>query len=144
MNVSDAIDRSTQRRDNYLDFLKEWLSIASISTDPAYAAEMRSAAEWAASYMRGIEFRDVELFGPESHPAVYGELASIRGPVAVVPVERVETPVGHEQVLVAVVVVVREIGRVAPGAKRDAGLLGDSTKSRNSSLNRISRLIGTY
>ena len=74
-----------------LDRLVSWLRIASISTDPAYAPEVRKAAQWCADQLRELGFR-VELretgdVGPSGkgsgHPVVLATIDAkpgYRGP----------------------------------------------------------------
>ncbi|SHK72587.1 dipeptidase [Rhodothermus profundi] len=57
----------------FVEELKELLRIPSISTDPAYAAEVRRAAEWLAAHFQALGFPKVEVFETEGHPIVYAE-----------------------------------------------------------------------
>ena len=59
-NETDAIAR-----------LKEWLTIPSVSTDPAYADDVRRAGQWAADHLRASGF-DVQLH-ETGDPAGEGE-----------------------------------------------------------------------
>ena len=56
-----------------LDDLVAFASIPSVSTDPAYAAEIRRAAEWVAARMRQAGLRTVALHETGGHPVVTGE-----------------------------------------------------------------------
>jgi acetylornithine deacetylase/succinyl-diaminopimelate desuccinylase-like protein len=73
-NLQNAIDHFDRHKNDYLETLQEWLRIPSISTEPDRATDMHQAAEWAATYLRNLGFLGVELVGPESHPAVIGEM----------------------------------------------------------------------
>lgn len=53
--------------------LDDLLRIPSISTDPAFAEEVKRAAEWLASDMRRIGLENVEVIPTIGHPLVYGE-----------------------------------------------------------------------
>jgi acetylornithine deacetylase/succinyl-diaminopimelate desuccinylase-like protein len=69
LGIADAsIDASVGR-------LFEWLRIPSISTDPAFAADCRRAAEWAAETLRGIGF-DASVRRTIGHPMVVGHWRS--------------------------------------------------------------------
>jgi len=57
------------------------LRIPSISTDPAYAAECRAAAEWLAADLRGIGF-DAGVRPTEGHPIVVAHDRAAAGPSA--------------------------------------------------------------
>lgn len=68
----------------FTDGLQEWLRIPSISTDPAWAGEVRRAANWLADRMRGLGLR-VETVQTGRHPIVVGETAPVPGaPVVLV------------------------------------------------------------
>jgi acetylornithine deacetylase/succinyl-diaminopimelate desuccinylase-like protein len=63
---------SEQQR--YLEELKEFLRIPSISTDPEHAGDIRRAAEFVAAQLRSAGLRKVGLIEKENrHPLVYGE-----------------------------------------------------------------------
>ncbi len=53
--------------------LDDLLRIPSISTDPAFAQEVKRAAEWIASDMRRVGLEKVEVIPTIGHPIVYGE-----------------------------------------------------------------------
>jgi acetylornithine deacetylase/succinyl-diaminopimelate desuccinylase-like protein len=53
--------------------LHELLRIPSLSGDPAYAAEVRLAAEWLATHLRELGVDNVQVMPTGGHPVVYGE-----------------------------------------------------------------------
>jgi acetylornithine deacetylase/succinyl-diaminopimelate desuccinylase-like protein len=57
----------------FLEELKDWLRIPSISTLPEHADDVRRAAEFAAEQLRQLGFDQVQLLATEGHPLVYGE-----------------------------------------------------------------------
>lgn len=59
--------------ERFLEELKEWLRIPSISTLPEHAGDVRRAAEYAAEQLRHIGFEQVKLIDTQGHPLVYGE-----------------------------------------------------------------------
>src|SRR5690606_18290177 len=61
-SIDEALDASLQR-------LFELLRFPSISTDPAYAADCRRAAEWLAEDLRSIGFR-ADVRDTPGHPMV--------------------------------------------------------------------------
>ncbi|HYK84021.1 MAG TPA: dipeptidase [Ktedonobacteraceae bacterium] len=63
----------------FLEDLKEWLRIPSISTLPEYAGDIRRAAEYAANQLRRMGFERVELIATQGHPLVYGEWMQASG-----------------------------------------------------------------
>jgi acetylornithine deacetylase/succinyl-diaminopimelate desuccinylase-like protein len=65
--------------DRFLEDLKGWLRIPSISTLPAYAGDVRRAAEYAANQLTKIGFDNVEVIATQGHPLVYGEWLKAAG-----------------------------------------------------------------
>ncbi len=63
----------TEHKDRFLEDLKGWLRIPSISTLPEHAGDVRRAAEYAANQLRQIGFEGVEVIQTQGHPLVYGE-----------------------------------------------------------------------
>ncbi|WP_337865182.1 dipeptidase [Ignavibacterium sp.] len=68
--VFDYIDSNYQR---YLDELKEFLRIPSISTLPEHSKDMQRAAEFVAEKLKQAGMNKVEIFQTEGHPLVYAE-----------------------------------------------------------------------
>lgn len=63
----------------FLEDLKGWLRIPSISTIPEHAPDVRRAAEYAVDQLRGIGFDEVEVVATQGHPLVYGEWLRAEG-----------------------------------------------------------------
>ena len=63
----------TEHENRFLDDLKGWLRIPSISTLPEHAGDIQRAAEYAANQLRSIGFDGVEVIKTQNHPLVYGE-----------------------------------------------------------------------
>jgi acetylornithine deacetylase/succinyl-diaminopimelate desuccinylase-like protein len=59
----------------FIDDLKQWLAIPSISADPQYHGDVRRSAEWLAAHLHGIGFPVAEVWetGPGGLPAVFAE-----------------------------------------------------------------------
>jgi acetylornithine deacetylase/succinyl-diaminopimelate desuccinylase-like protein len=57
----------------WLEDLKAFLRIPSISTDPAYAGDVRRCAEFVAGQLQNAGAESVVLIEGEGHPLVYGE-----------------------------------------------------------------------
>ncbi len=70
--TQEVLDRIDREKADYLEQLKDYIRIPSISTDPAYKDEVLRCAEFVADQMRqaGLE---VELIESEGYPLVYGE-----------------------------------------------------------------------
>jgi acetylornithine deacetylase/succinyl-diaminopimelate desuccinylase-like protein len=63
----------------FLEDLKGWLRIPSISALPEHAGDVRQAAEYAANQLRQIGFNGVAVIQTQGHPLVYGEWLSAPG-----------------------------------------------------------------
>jgi acetylornithine deacetylase/succinyl-diaminopimelate desuccinylase-like protein len=64
------IDDNAER---FVDELKEFLRIPSISADPAYTADVRRAAEYVADEARSVGLENVRIFDTPGHPIVYAD-----------------------------------------------------------------------
>src|SRR6266516_3905518 len=69
----------TENEKRFLEDLKGWLRIPSISTLPEHAGDIRRAAEYAAVQLRRIDFEQVQLIQTQNHPLVYGEWLKATG-----------------------------------------------------------------
>ena len=77
--MTNALDRVLaslpSRQQAGIDRLMEWLKIPSVSTDPAYAADVRRAATWASEQLKlaGLttEVRETGREGAPGHPIVW-------------------------------------------------------------------------
>src|SRR5574340_103140 len=90
-------------KEQFLEDLKGWLRIPSISTLPEHAGDIQRAAEYAANQLRAIGFNNVQVIPTRGHPLVYGEWLKAPGKQTVLvyghydvqpvdPVELWETP----------------------------------------------------
>ena len=68
----DVLDRIDAEKESYLEELKDYIRIPSISTDPAYRDDVWRASEFLLGKMRdaGLTAERIETDG---HPLVYGE-----------------------------------------------------------------------
>ena len=64
---------ATKHFDEFKTQLMDWLTIPSISTDPAHADDVRAAATWLADDMRRIGLENVQLFETDGHPVLYAD-----------------------------------------------------------------------
>ena len=71
--MKDAIRYAHSHFTRWLDELKEFLKIASISTDPAFADDVRRCAQWLKAHIREIGIETAELIETKGHPLVYAE-----------------------------------------------------------------------
>src|SRR5204863_8355681 len=71
--MDNVIDLINVNRDRYLDELKAFLAIPSISALPEHAADVKRCADWCAEEMRRIGLQNVRLIQTPGNPVVYGE-----------------------------------------------------------------------
>jgi acetylornithine deacetylase/succinyl-diaminopimelate desuccinylase-like protein len=72
-NIDKVVDFINVQRDRYVDELKQFLAIPSISALPAHQADVRRCAEWTAGQMRQIGLQNVKLVETPGNPVVYGD-----------------------------------------------------------------------
>src|SRR2546425_4064100 len=77
MTQVETYIQENERR--FLEDLKGWLRIPSISTLPEHKDDIRRAAEYAADQLRRIGFEQVGLIPTQGHPLVYGEWLKAEG-----------------------------------------------------------------
>ncbi len=68
-----VIDFINTNRDRYLEELKQYLAIPSVSALPDHAADVRRCADWTADHMRQIGLQNVRVIDTPGHPVVYGD-----------------------------------------------------------------------
>lgn len=68
----DVLARIDREKEGYLEELKDYIRIPSISTDPAYKGDVLRAAEFLLEKMRAAGLT-AELIETAGHPLVYGE-----------------------------------------------------------------------
>jgi acetylornithine deacetylase/succinyl-diaminopimelate desuccinylase-like protein len=73
---SAALQYAKVNYPRFLDELKEFLVIPSISTDPAHNDDMQKAAGWVANQFNNLGLDAVEVFPTQGHPVVYGHVYS--------------------------------------------------------------------
>jgi acetylornithine deacetylase/succinyl-diaminopimelate desuccinylase-like protein len=77
--MDKTVDFINVNRDRYVDELKEYLAIPSISALPQHKDDVRRCAEWTANEMRRIGLQNVRLEDTPGHPIVYGEWLGAEG-----------------------------------------------------------------
>jgi acetylornithine deacetylase/succinyl-diaminopimelate desuccinylase-like protein len=60
-------------KEKYIDELKDFLKIPSISTLPEYKDAINSAADFVAKKLKAAGISRINIFKTEGHPIVYGE-----------------------------------------------------------------------
>ena len=71
--TNNVVDFINLHRDRYIDELKEYLAIPSISALPQHSADVRRCAEWTADELRRIGMQNVRLIDTPGNPVVYGD-----------------------------------------------------------------------
>jgi acetylornithine deacetylase/succinyl-diaminopimelate desuccinylase-like protein len=70
---STAIEYAHLHASRFLDDLKEFASIPSISTNEASKNDVQRAANWLAAHLNELGMDNVQIFPTDGHPVVYGE-----------------------------------------------------------------------
>jgi acetylornithine deacetylase/succinyl-diaminopimelate desuccinylase-like protein len=78
-NIEKVVDFINVQRDRYVDELKQYLAIPSISALPQHQPDVRRAAEWTADQMRQIGLQNVKLLETPGNPIVYGDWLNAPG-----------------------------------------------------------------
>jgi acetylornithine deacetylase/succinyl-diaminopimelate desuccinylase-like protein len=68
-----VVDFINVNRDRYVDELKQYLAIPSISALPQHSADVRRAAEWTAEELKKVGLQNVRLIETPGNPVVYGD-----------------------------------------------------------------------
>ncbi len=68
-----------ENKQRFLDELKDWLRIPSISTQPEYAEDVKRAAAYAVEQLKHIGFEQAALIQTARHPLVYAEWLKASG-----------------------------------------------------------------
>ncbi len=71
--LEQALQHGKENRQRFLDELIEFVSIPSVSTDPAAVPAIQQAAQWVAGQLRDLGFQKVTIYPTAKHPVVYGE-----------------------------------------------------------------------
>ena len=77
--MDNIVDFINTNRDRYIDELKAYLAIPSISALPEHAKDVRACAEWTVAEMTRIGLQQVRLIETPGHPVVYGEWLGAAG-----------------------------------------------------------------
>jgi len=77
--MNQVIDLVNTSRDRYVEELKTFLAIPSVSALPDHAGDVRRAAEWTADEMRRIGLENVAVVETPGHPIVYGDWLKAEG-----------------------------------------------------------------
>ena len=77
--MDKVIDFINVNRDRYVEELKAFLAIPSISALPQHGGDVKRCAEWCADEMRRIGLQNVKLIDTPGNPVVYGDWLGAEG-----------------------------------------------------------------
>src|SRR5215211_1393024 len=77
--MNDVVDFINVNRDRYLEELKAYLAIPSISALPQHSADVRRAAQWTADAVDAAGLQNVRLIETPGNPVVYGDWLNAPG-----------------------------------------------------------------
>jgi acetylornithine deacetylase/succinyl-diaminopimelate desuccinylase-like protein len=72
--MDQALGYALSNHETFVSELEDFLRIPSVSTDPAYAGEVRRAAVWLVDHFKALGFETVEAIDTSGHPIVYAEM----------------------------------------------------------------------
>jgi acetylornithine deacetylase/succinyl-diaminopimelate desuccinylase-like protein len=72
-DVRKALEYVRANKGEFLNELKEYVSIPSISTLDEHKPDIQRAAEWTAAQLRSLGMKKVKIMPTKGHPVVYGE-----------------------------------------------------------------------
>ncbi len=71
--MDKALAYTEQHFDRFVDELKDFLRIPSVSTDSRHAGDVRKTAEWLAAHLKVLGLSKVDIMETPGHPIVYAE-----------------------------------------------------------------------
>ena len=71
--MNSVVDFINVNRDRYVEELKQYLAIPSVSALPQHTSDVRRAAEWTADALRQAGLQNVRLIETPGNPVVYGD-----------------------------------------------------------------------
>ena len=71
--MEETLTYISKNQNRYINELKEFLSIPSISNDPKNQADMRDCANFLRDQLKDIGFQQTKIFPTNGHPIVFGE-----------------------------------------------------------------------
>jgi acetylornithine deacetylase/succinyl-diaminopimelate desuccinylase-like protein len=77
--MNEVVDFINVNRDRYVEELKQYLAIPSISALPEHAADVRRAAQWTADALTAVGLQNVRLIDTPGNPVVYGDWLNAPG-----------------------------------------------------------------
>ena len=78
-NIDKIVDYINVQRDRYVDELKQYLAIPSVSALPQHQARCAAGGRWSADHMRAIGLENARLIETAGNPIVFGEWLNAPG-----------------------------------------------------------------
>lgn len=69
----ESIKYSNEHKNEFIEDLKDFLRIPSVSTDPAYLDSVYSCAKWLQNHIKKIGIENTNIIKTAGHPIVFGE-----------------------------------------------------------------------
>lgn len=79
LGMDQVVDFIHINRDRYIEELKQYLAIPSVSALPEHKADVRRCAEWTADELRRIGLQNIKLIDTPGNPVVYGDWLGASG-----------------------------------------------------------------
>ena len=79
LGMDQVVDFIHINRDRYIEELKQYLAIPSVSALPQHKADVRRCAEWTADELRRIGLQNIKLIDTPGNPVVYGDWLGASG-----------------------------------------------------------------
>ena len=77
--MNAVVDYINVHRDRYIDELKQYLAIPSVSALPQHASDVRRAADWTLGSLREAGLQNTRLIETPGNPVVYGDWLNAPG-----------------------------------------------------------------
>lgn len=71
--LEQALNYARENADVFLNELKDYIALPSVSTDPAHVADMQRTATWLHGQLQVIGMQNVQVLPTKGHPVVYAE-----------------------------------------------------------------------
>ncbi len=73
-NILNAVSYSKKHKDDFVESLKDFLRIQTISSDSNFKNELEKGAKWLSDYLQSLGASDVQILKTSRHPVVYGHI----------------------------------------------------------------------
>lgn len=77
--MKEVLDFAKKNFNSYVDELKDYLRIPSVSTDPKFQGEVNKCADFVVTKLKDAGMKNVKKIKTDGHPLVYGEWLGAKG-----------------------------------------------------------------